>query len=151
MALIMRPAHHKPHRRYGVGVEGIRTPRGIRVDPSALRYEFTRSGGPGGQHVNTSATRATVVLDVDAGLSARAAARVRAQHGPQLRATSSVHRSQWRNRRAALDRLLRRIDEAMEEPERRRATRVPNRERSRRREAKARRARRLDERRIPPE
>jgi ribosome-associated protein len=132
-------------------VDQIRTPRGVRVDPSALRYEFARGGGPGGQHVNTSATKATVVLDVDAGLSPRTAARVRERHGATMRATSSVHRSQWRNRSAALERLLRRIDEALEEQEERRPTRVPKRERSRRRDDKARRSRKLDNRRVPPE
>lgn len=129
----------------------IRTPRGIRVEPSALRFEFARGGGPGGQHVNTSATKATVVLDVDAGLSAVAAARVREQHGATMRATSSVHRSQWQNRTAALDRLLKRIDQALEEQPERRATRVPNREKRRRREDKGRRTRRLGDRRVPPE
>ncbi len=132
-------------------MDEIRTPGGVRVDPSALRYEFARGGGPGGQHVNTSATKATVILDVDAGLAPRIAARVREHHGATMRATSSVHRSQWRNRSAALERLLRRIDDALAEREPRRPTRVPKRERSRRRDDKARRSRRLGERRIPPE
>lgn len=130
-------------------MDPIRTPRGIRVDPQGLRYEFARGGGPGGQHVNTSATKVTVVLDVAAGLSARTAARVRAAHGPTMRATSSVHRSQHRNRTAALDRLLRRIDEALAEAEPRHETKVPRREKKRRRDDKARRSRRLADRRPP--
>jgi len=130
-------------------VDPIRTPRGIRVDPRGLRYEFARGGGPGGQHVNTSATKVTVVLDVDAALSPRTAARVKAAHGATMRATSSAQRSQHRNRTAALDRLLRRIDEALAEAEPRHATRVPRREKQRRRDDKARRSRRLAERRPP--
>jgi ribosome-associated protein len=121
------------------------------VDPAALRYEFARGGGPGGQHVNTSATKVTVVLDVDAGLSARTAERVRAVHGPTMRATSSVHRSQHRNRAAALERLLARIDQALEDREPRQPTKVPRREKTRRRDDKARRARRIADRRPDPD
>lgn len=121
------------------------------MDPAALRYEFARGGGPGGQHVNTSATKVTVVLDVDAGLSARTAARVRAVHGPIMRATSSVHRSQHRNRVAALERLLGRIDDALKRPEPREATKVPPREKRRRRDDKARRSRRIADRRPDPD
>jgi ribosome-associated protein len=132
-------------------VDRLRTPNGISVDPRAIRYEFARGGGPGGQHVNTSATKATVVLDVEAGLPARAAARVRERHGAVMRATSSVHRSQRRNREAAIERLLRRIDDALRDEPERTPTRVPKRERKRRRDDKARRARQLENRRVPPE
>jgi ribosome-associated protein len=132
-------------------VEPLRTPGGTPVDPAALRFEFARGGGPGGQHVNTSATKVTVVLDVERGLPRRAAAHVRERHGSTMRATSSVHRSQWRNRTAALERLLRRIDAALEEEAERRPTRVPAREKRRRREEKERRSRRLAARRLPPD
>jgi ribosome-associated protein len=101
--------------------------------------------------VNTSATKVTVVLDVATGLSSRTAARVRAANGPTMRATSSVHRSQHRNRVAALDRLLRRIDDALVEAEPRHATKVPRREKLRRRDDKARRSRRLADRRTSEE
>lgn len=132
-------------------MDELRTPRGIPVDPSGVRYQFARGGGPGGQHVNTSATKVTVVLDVDTGLPPAVAARVRARHGGRMRATSSVHRSQKRNREAALARLLDRIDQALEERAPRTPTRVPPRERERRRAEKARRARRLRERQVPPD
>ena len=101
--------------------------------------------------MNTSATKVTVVLDVEAGLSGRAASRVRDKHGRTMRSTSSVHRSQTRNRAAALDRLLRRIDDAVHEKPPRSATRVPAREKRRRREAKQQRSRRLADRKLPRE
>jgi hypothetical protein len=63
--------------------------------------------------VNTSATKVTVVLDVDEGLSPELAARVRERYGGTVRATSSAFRSQWQNRKAALDRLGRRLDEIL--------------------------------------
>jgi ribosome-associated protein len=150
---LLRAGHHNSsaQRSYFDAVDRLRTPGGTPIDPAALRYEFARGGGPGGQHVNTSATKATVVLDVDRGLPARAAARVRERHGSTMRATSSVHRSQWKNRTAALERLLRRIDEALDEQPERRSTRVPAREKRRRRSDKERRSRRLAERRPPPD
>jgi ribosome-associated protein len=132
-------------------VDELRTPGGVRVERRALRFEFARSGGPGGQHVNTSATKVTAVLDVSAGLRGRAAQRVREKHGPTLRSTSSAHRSQARNRAAALERLLRRIDDALREEPPRTKTRIPSREKRRRREDKGRRSRRLADRRVPPE
>ena len=137
--------------RYVDHVNELRTPGGIRVDSGALRFEFARGGGPGGQHVNTSATKVTVVLDVEAGLHGRAAGRVRDKHGRTMRSTSSVHRSQSRNRAAALERLLRRIDEAVREEPQRSATRVPTREKRRRRDAKERRSKRLADRQVPLE
>ena len=32
---------------------------------SELRFRFSRSGGPGGQHVNTSSTRVELVFDLE--------------------------------------------------------------------------------------
>jgi ribosome-associated protein len=132
-------------------VDDLRTPRGVRVDPGAIRYEFARGGGPGGQHVNTSATKVTVVLDLQRGLPRAAAARLREKHGPTMRATSSVHRSQWQNRSAALARLLKRIDQDLDVPPDRRSTRVPPREKRKRRADKERRSQRLADRRLPPD
>lgn len=132
-------------------MDELRTPGGVRVDPAGLRFVFARGGGPGGQHVNTSATKATVVLDVSTALRGRAAQRVRERYGETMRATSSAQRSQWQNRNAALERLLARIDAAVARPEPRLETRVPSREKRRRREDKARRSQRLQQRRVPPE
>jgi ribosome-associated protein len=132
-------------------VDGLTTPSGVRVDGAGLRFEFARGGGPGGQHVNTSATKVTVVLDVGAGLTPELAARVRDRHGRTVRATSSVFRSQWQNRKAALDRLATRLDEILADDAPRLDTRVPPRERARRRSAKQRRSRRLADRRVSDE
>jgi ribosome-associated protein len=149
----MRAAQHIAPRCAGTVplVDDITTPGGVRVDGAGLRFEFARSGGPGGQHVNTSASKVTVVLDVDAGLPPELAARVRERHGATVRATSSEFRSQWRNRKAALDRLATRIDELVTDEPTRVDTKVPARERSRRRADKARRSRRLADRRVKGE
>jgi ribosome-associated protein len=129
-------------------VDDLRTPGGVPVSGRALHLELARSGGPGGQHVNTTASKVTVVLDVAAGLPEREAARVGERHGPTLRVSASTHRSQHRNRADALERLLRRIDEALEVPTARTPTRVPPRARRRRAEGKARRSQRLQDRRV---
>ncbi len=115
---------------------------------SGLRLEVARSGGPGGQHVNTTSSKVTVVLEVSAGLSPSVAAKVRERYGPTVRATASTHRSQHRNRAEAMARLLARIDDALVEPTYRAPTSVPLRERRRRARDKQARSRRLEERRI---
>lgn len=125
----------------------MRTPRGVAVAGAAVRIEVSRSGGPGGQHVNTSSTKVTVVLDVVRGLDRAVAEKVLARRGPTMRVTSSTHRSQARNRAEAIERLLDRIDESLEVQPERAPTRVPTRERRRRRDAKQRRSQKLEERR----
>lgn len=78
-----------------------------------LELRFSRSGGPGGQHVNTSSTRVEVIWDVVssptlsdserrrllAGLSGRIDAAGR------LRVVAQDERSQLRNRELAIERL----------------------------------------------
>jgi ribosome-associated protein len=78
-----------------------------------LEYRATRSGGPGGQHVNTSATRIEVWWDVRrspaltdeqrARLEQRLATRLDGEG--RLRVVASASRSQLRNREAATERL----------------------------------------------
>lgn len=127
----------------------MRTPGGVLVRGRALRLEVARSGGPGGQHVNTTSSKATIVLDVHVGLTPSVAAKVSDRYGPTLRVSSSTHRSQHRNRADALERLLAHIDDALVEPTTRTPTRIPLRERRRRARDKKARARRLGDRRIP--
>ena len=85
-----------------------RTQRGLAVAADAVSWLATRSGGPGGQHANTSDTAVTVTIEVGrAGLSPAAASR-----------------SQFRNRAAAWAAALERLDEAAKPPPpARRATR----------------------------
>ena len=128
-------------------MDDLRTPGGVAVAGHALKLEVSRSGGPGGQHVNTSSTKVGLVLDVERGLPAEVAERVRERHGEVLRVTVSKHRSQARNRAEAVERLLSRIDEALEVQAPRAATKIPYREKRRRREDKLRRSRRLQDRR----
>ncbi len=107
-----------------------------------LTWRFSASGGPGGQHVNTSNTKVEVRFDVagspslDEGQRARLLERV----GPEVRAVASDERSQARNRTAALRRLAARIADGLHEERSRTATK-PTRSANRRRlEDKHRRA-----------
>jgi ribosome-associated protein len=117
------------HSRHNGTVEPVdgayRTPRGLRIAADSVSWLATRSGGPGGQHANTSDTAVTVTIDVErAGLAAVVRDRVVAAVGPTITASSSGSRSQFRNRAAAWAAALERIDEAAKPPPpARRATR----------------------------
>jgi ribosome-associated protein len=98
------------------------TPAGWRVDEAALEWSASRSGGPGGQHANTSDTAVTVTLDVAAaGLPTPVRDRVVSALGQTVSARAADTRSQWRNRQLAWQRLSARIDAAAVAPR----TRLP--------------------------
>lgn len=119
--------------------DDLTTRRGLRIAGSALEWWATRSGGPGGQHANTSDTAVTVELTVDdADLPVPVAERLRAAHGPTVRASSSDSRSQFRNRQRARSRLADLVDEAAKPPARRRPTRPTRGSQRRRLDAKSR-------------
>ena len=115
------------------GEEDLVTTRGLRVPAAAIRWWASRSGGPGGQHANTSDTQVTVELDLDASeLPGGVTERLRAAHGDTVRSTSSDSRSQYRNRQLARKRLADLVDGAAKPPARRRPT-TPSRGAQRRR------------------
>lgn len=115
------------------GEEDLVTARGLRVPAVAIRWWASRSGGPGGQHANTSDTQVTVELDLDAAaLPGGVTERLRAAHGDTVRSTSSDSRSQYRNRQLARKRLADLVDGAAKPPARRRPT-TPSRGAKRRR------------------
>ena len=99
-------------------VDGLyRTPRGLAIIADAVTWIATRSGGPGGQHANTSDTAVTVTIDVDrAGLPTRVRDRVLAEAGATITAASSASRSQFRNRATAWATAMERLDEAAKPP-----------------------------------
>jgi len=103
---------------------------GVTVLESALRLQYSRSGGPGGQNVNKVNTRIQLWLPLAAiaGLSENAVARLRTLAGSRLTIADDIHiaaeteRTQERNRQAVLDRLRELILTAVKEPRRRRKT-----------------------------
>lgn len=105
----------------------------MRIPLGELGYRASRSGGPGGQHVNTSSTRVELTWNV-AGSAAfteelrdRLLARLgnRIDSSGVLRLTASGSRSQWRNRQDVTERFCRLVADALREPKPRKRTRPP--------------------------
>jgi ribosome-associated protein len=117
-----------------------------------LTWRFSRSGGPGGQHANTSDTRAEVRFDIagSPSLGPRQRARLLERLGEEVRVVASDERSQARNRELALQRLAERLANALRVEAPRRATRPTTASVRRRLEDKRRRATRKADRRRPP-
>lgn len=122
------------------------------VPHAELTWRFSRSGGPGGQHANTSDTRAEVIFDVagSPSLGPRQRARLLERLGPEVRVTASDERSQARNRELALRRLAERLAEALRVEAPRRPTKPSRASQRRRLDAKRRQSARKAERRRPP-
>ena len=112
--------------------------RSCSIPMSELRWRFSRSGGPGGQHANTSDTRVEVVFDIAASpsLGPRQRQRLLDRLGPEARAVAADERSQARNRTLALDRLRDRLAGALRVEKARTATRPTRASQKRRVESK---------------
>jgi ribosome-associated protein len=80
-----------------------------------LEWRYSSSGGPGGQHANTSNTRVELLFDIDASpsLGPRQRARLLEKLGPRVRIVASERRSQLQNREVALERLRDRLANAL--------------------------------------
>ncbi|MBA3764276.1 MAG: aminoacyl-tRNA hydrolase [Actinobacteria bacterium] len=101
----------------------LRVTRSVIVPEGELRWRFSRSSGPGGQSVNTADSRVELSLDVTATIALGPILRVRALDRLAnrlvegvLTVTASEHRSQLRNREAALDRLAELLRAAVAPP-----------------------------------
>ncbi|MFL6040443.1 MAG: alternative ribosome rescue aminoacyl-tRNA hydrolase ArfB [Gaiellales bacterium] len=115
------------------GADGLDVGAGRRIPPSELELRFSRSGGPGGQHVNTSSTRVELVFDLAGSPSLtddekqRATRRLRRRLDSEgrLRVVAQDERSQLRNRELAMRRMADLLREALAPPPppRRRPTR----------------------------
>jgi ribosome-associated protein len=124
---------------------------------SELEYRASRSGGPGGQHVNTSSTRIELWWDVTQSptltpeqrelLLTRLAARLDARG--RLRLVSSGSRSQLRNREDVTERLRSLVAAALVPPKKRKRTATTRAAKAARLEAKRRRAATKQQRRSP--
>ncbi|MGD1012677.1 MAG: alternative ribosome rescue aminoacyl-tRNA hydrolase ArfB [Acidimicrobiales bacterium] len=127
--------------------------RRLRIPASELQWRFSGSGGPGGQHANTSNTKVTLTWSVEesAALSESQRARLMTELGSVVRVVAVDERSQSRNRDIALDRLRERLQAALAVRNPRRPT-APTRSSVRRRLAEKRlRSERKTERRVTPE
>ena len=111
-----------------------------------LVFRFTTGGGPGGQHVNKTATRVTLLFDVarSPGLDEATRARLLDRLANRLDRRGVLHidvqdsRSQWQNRELAIARLQSLLANALAEQAERRPTRPSRRARQERLDAKSR-------------
>lgn len=143
------PGAHLPVPSSG----GLRISAGVVIPAAELSWRFTTAGGPGGQHVNTSHTRAEVTLDLERSPSLPAALRERlvARFGPTITVGAGERRSQAQNRDLALRRLAERLRDAAVERRPRRPTGPSAASRRRRLDAKRRQAQRKRDRRASPD
>jgi ribosome-associated protein len=127
------------------------TPR-LAIPLDELEWRFSASGGPGGQHANTSNTRAEVRFDVraSAALTEHQRELLLERLGDVVRVAADDERSQARNRALALERLAERLASALHVPVRRRPTRPTRASEQRRLEAKRRQGERKRSRRPDP-
>ena len=108
--------------------EDLRLSRSVVIPAAELEWRFSASGGPGGQHANTSDTAVTVSIDVSlTGLPEVVRDRVQSVVGPVVSASSSRSRSQWRNRQLARQEAMTRFDAAAAPPPPPRAPTKPSR------------------------
>lgn len=126
---------------------------GVVIPLSELEWRFSASGGPGGQHVNTSNTRAEVRFDIARSPSLPPGARVRLLErlGDTVAVAASDRRSQARNRELALERLASRLAAALRTQAPRRPTRPTLGSKRRRLDTKRKQAQRKADRRFRPE
>ncbi|MFJ2739303.1 alternative ribosome rescue aminoacyl-tRNA hydrolase ArfB [Streptomyces sp. NPDC087440] len=105
----------------------------VSLPEAELMWRFSRSSGPGGQHVNTSDTRVELRFDLAKTEALPEVWKVRALERLAGRLVDGVvsvqaaeHRSQWRNRETAAVRLASLLAEASAPPPKpRRATKIP--------------------------
>jgi ribosome-associated protein len=129
--------------------EDLRVGPGVEVPAAELTWRFSTSGGPGGQHVNTSNTRAEVVFDIGGSpsLDPRVRDRLVGRLGSVVSVAASDRRSQIRNRELAESRLVDLLREALHEDRPRRPTRPTLASKRRRLDAKRRQGERKQSRR----
>jgi ribosome-associated protein len=124
---------------------------------SELDFSFTRSGGPGGQHVNRNETKVELRWDITNSATLNEhQRRLIEERLPQyitkdgiLRLVSNETRSQHRNRQAVMQRLQNLVTEALRPRRKRRPTRPSAGVRARRIEQKRRRSEKKKRRRKP--
>jgi len=108
----------------------IKISNDLYVNKSDIKETFTRSSGPGGQHVNKVSTQVQLRFNVinSIKISDNMLNRLKDISGSKLKGngdliiTSSKHKSQVRNRKNALDKLIYLLKEASKKPKNRKST-----------------------------
>lgn len=130
-------------------MEPVRINQRLTIPDSELEFRATRSGGPGGQHANTSATRIELTWNVrtSPSLSDRRRELLLSRIGNRLdsegtlRLVCDTHRSQHRNRQEVVERFAELVAGALRPVKKRKKTRPPRASKERRLEKKKQRGR----------
>lgn len=99
----------------------------VSIPLAELTFQFSTSGGPGGQHANRSATKVTLLFDIRRSPSLDDQARQRlldnlankVDKNGVLHLQAQDTRSQKQNRELAISRLIALLSEALAEPKQR--------------------------------
>ena len=112
----------------------LRVTRSVVIPERELTWRFSHSSGPGGQSVNTADSRVELSLDVARTSALGPVQRARALERLSRRLVDGVltvrasdHRSQLRNREAALERMAKILADALAPPPPRRRPTKPRR------------------------
>ena len=112
----------------------LRVTRSVVIPERELTWRFSRSSGPGGQSVNTADSRVELSLDVASTSALGPVQRARVLERLSRRLVDGVltvraseHRSQLRNREAALERMAKILADALAPPPPRRRPTKPRR------------------------
>lgn len=134
-----------------LGAVDLRIGPTLTIPERCLAWSFGPSGGPGGQHANTSNTRAELVFDIETAdcLTDSQRRRLRVELGATVRVVADDTRSQHRNRKLAEERLAARLRDALAPRPQRRATKRTRGSVERRLRAKRQRSERKAQRRRP--
>ena len=126
----------------------IRVNDELTIPDEALTFTASRSGGPGGQHVNKTSSRVTLRVDLAYGtfLTEEQRARLMGKLAPRIAADGTVRvvaqtsRSQHANRRTAEERLAALFAAALAPEAPRVETKVPKRSKASRLDTKRKRS-----------
>jgi ribosome-associated protein len=112
----------------------------LAIPLAELHFQFSRSGGPGGQHVNRSATQVELTFDVanSPSLTENQRTRILSQLKSYIDTRGILHlssqttRSQHRNRAEVIERFQQLLRQALHLPKRRVPTHPPSQVKERR-------------------
>jgi ribosome-associated protein len=121
---------------------------GILIPQERIEFRFSRSGGPGGQNVNKTNTRATLLFDAANCESITCEQRrqilkalaTRTDRDGVIRVICQRYRTQKANREGAVERFVELLSEALKKKAVRKRTSAPGYARQRRLEKKKRRS-----------
>jgi len=120
----------------------------LSLPETELQFRFSTGGGPGGQHVNKTATRVTLLFDIanSPSLNDEMRGRILDRLSSRIDRHGTLHidvhesRSQWQNRLTAIARFQQLLADALTEQAERRPTRPTRRSRQERLEEKKQRS-----------